>query len=170
MAKDYYRILGLAENAEPEVIRAVFKQLVHRNHPDKQVGEKEQANRIMAEINEAYRHLSEPLSKVKYDQRRGTSIPASDYYQVLGLRHSADAQIIDAAYTALALKYRVSPTRLADINQAYKILSDTTRKKLYDFSPAAFKGSGFSLWKVYLAYTLAFYALVAALYFLIMVL
>ena len=165
MAKDYYRILGLAENAEPEVIRAVFKQLAHRYHPDKHP---DQAYQTMSAINEAYQHLSDPRLKARYDQRRRTHLPGANYYQILGVLSNVDSQMIHAAYTALEQKYRHSPNKLTEINQAYKTLSSATRRKIYDFSPISFQGSGFSLWKIYLAYHVAFYVLIAIIYMLVM--
>ncbi|MGZ3971999.1 MAG: J domain-containing protein, partial [Mucilaginibacter sp.] len=45
ITKNYYRVLGLADNAEDVVIRAAFKLLAHRYHPDKWLAEQETANR-----------------------------------------------------------------------------------------------------------------------------
>jgi len=58
--KDYYRTLGVVEDAADGVIRAAYKALAQRYHPDKWKGERAEANRRMAEINEASAVLSDP--------------------------------------------------------------------------------------------------------------
>ncbi len=63
MAKDYYKILGVARNATKEDIKKAFRQLAHKYHPDK--GGDEQR---FKEINEAYRVLSDERTRAQYDQ------------------------------------------------------------------------------------------------------
>ena len=65
--KDYYRILGVLNDAEDIVIRAAYKALAQRYHPDRWAGEKIEAERRMAEINEAYAVLSDPKRRQDYD-------------------------------------------------------------------------------------------------------
>lgn len=50
---DYYAILGVVPSAEDVVIRAAWKALVQRYHPDRFTGDVAKANARMAEINEA---------------------------------------------------------------------------------------------------------------------
>ncbi len=73
MTKDYYRILGVLDDAEDVVIRAAYKALAQRYHPDKWTGDKEEANRRMQEINEAYAVLSDSVKRKQYDATRGKS-------------------------------------------------------------------------------------------------
>jgi DnaJ-class molecular chaperone len=180
MIKDYYRILGLADNAEDVVIRTAFKLLAHRYHPDKWLQEQPTANRMMAEINEAYRTLSDPLLKLAYDQKRVIYQVDSDFYRILGVLGHVDIKMIQVAYEVLSQKYRHSSShalaekRLVEINQAYQILADVTKRKTYDFkqkSASYFsrsnRRSGLSLWKVYLVYNLVFYLIIAGIIFLL---
>jgi curved DNA-binding protein CbpA len=67
MTKDYYRILGVLDDAEDVVIRAAYKALAQRYHPDKWTGDKEEANRRMQEINQAYAVLSDSVKRKQYD-------------------------------------------------------------------------------------------------------
>jgi hypothetical protein len=64
---------------------------------------------------------------------------AVDYYAVLGVAPSSDDVVIRAAYRALMLKYHPdtnadarSTLKAARINEAYKILSDASRRARYD--------------------------------------
>lgn len=66
--KDYYRILGVLDDAEDIIIKAAYRALAQRYHPDKWSGDQAQATKRMAEINEAYSVLSDAVEKKKYDE------------------------------------------------------------------------------------------------------
>jgi len=51
---DYYAILGVNPTAEDIVIRAAYKALAQRYHPDRCAGSKEEAHRRMTELTEAF--------------------------------------------------------------------------------------------------------------------
>ena len=65
--KDYYKILGILNDAEEIIIRAAYRALAQKYHPDKWSGDAKDANRRMSEINEAYEVLSEKEKREKYD-------------------------------------------------------------------------------------------------------
>lgn len=69
--KDYYVILGVLPDAEEVVIKAAYRALVQRYHPDKYVGgDSNEAQRRTAELNEAYDVLSNPVRRAEYDRQR----------------------------------------------------------------------------------------------------
>lgn len=68
--KDYYAILGVVPSAEDVVIRAAWKALAQRYHPDRFTGDGAEANKRMAEINEAYNVLSNTVQRKAYDKSR----------------------------------------------------------------------------------------------------
>ena len=63
MAKDYYKTLGIAQNATKEEIKKKYRELAHKYHPDK--GGDEQK---FKELNEAYQVLSDEQKRSQYDQ------------------------------------------------------------------------------------------------------
>lgn len=73
--KDYYKILGVNENATQEEIKQAYKKLAMRYHPDKNPGDK-QAEEKFKEINEAYSVLSDPEKRKQYDQLRKFGVGA----------------------------------------------------------------------------------------------
>ncbi len=66
-ADDPYATLGVGQQATPSEIRAAFRRLARRYHPD--VATDEQAGRRMAADNSAYALLSDPVRRQQYDQR-----------------------------------------------------------------------------------------------------
>jgi len=64
--KDYYAILGVPKNASEKEIKAAFKRLARKYHPDMNPGNRE-AEEKFKEINEAYQVLTNPEARRRYD-------------------------------------------------------------------------------------------------------
>jgi len=62
--EDYYDLLQINTNAEPETINRVYRMLAQRYHPDNQQSGNESRFRI---ITEAYAVLNDPEKRAKYD-------------------------------------------------------------------------------------------------------
>ena len=66
--KDYYKILGLETNRVSDVqIKNAYREQAKKYHPDVNIGNKNYEERFK-DINEAYRVLSNNISKRKYDR------------------------------------------------------------------------------------------------------
>jgi curved DNA-binding protein len=65
--KDYYKILGLPRTASDKEIKAAYRKLARKHHPDLNAGNK-QAEARFKEINEANAVLSDPEKRQRYDQ------------------------------------------------------------------------------------------------------
>jgi curved DNA-binding protein CbpA len=62
---DPYRVLQITPTAEQEVVQAAFRALALKYHPDRDTtGE---AARRMAELNEAYRLVRDPVARGQWD-------------------------------------------------------------------------------------------------------
>lgn len=62
----HYHVLKVASDAPIEVIRAAYRVLAARNHPDRCAGDPA-ALRRMQQVNEAYRVLSDPGLRAAHD-------------------------------------------------------------------------------------------------------
>lgn len=74
-----------------------------------------------------------------------------DYYEILEIEKTADANTIKKAYRKLAKKYHPDTNagdaqaeqKFKEVSEAYAVLSDSEKKKLYDqFGHAAFEAGG----------------------------
>lgn len=68
MAKrDLYNVLGVARDASQDDIKKAYRNLARKWHPDRNAGDESAAERFR-DINEAYRTLSEPTNRKRYDR------------------------------------------------------------------------------------------------------
>lgn len=65
--RDYYETLGVAKTAADPELKAAFRKLAMKHHPDKNPGDKA-AEVQFKELNEAYQVLSDPQKRAAYDR------------------------------------------------------------------------------------------------------
>ena len=69
--KDYYKVLGVATDADERTIKKAYRQATKQFHPDKAAAQglsREQAEKKMADINEAYEILNDPELRARFDR------------------------------------------------------------------------------------------------------
>ncbi|TAQ87368.1 hypothetical protein B7494_g4333 [Chlorociboria aeruginascens] len=69
--KDYYKVLGVSRDADELQIKAAYRRMTKANHPDKahKLGiTKEEAEKKMAAVNEAYEVLGDEELRRRFDQ------------------------------------------------------------------------------------------------------
>jgi DnaJ homolog subfamily C member 3 len=69
--KDYYKVLNVPNDADDRTIKRQYRTLTKKFHPDKAMAQgvsKEQAEKKMAAINEAYEVLSDPELRARFDR------------------------------------------------------------------------------------------------------
>ncbi len=67
VGKTHYDNLQVMRNASPEVIRAAYKGLTQRYHPDRHPEDRTRYERVMKIINEAFEVLSDPGKRAEHD-------------------------------------------------------------------------------------------------------
>ena len=82
--KDYYKILGLeTSRVSIDEIKSAYRAAVKKNHPDLNVGDTLAEEKIK-DINEAYKTLSMPALKRKYDRIWNSRNNAKNYQKFKG--------------------------------------------------------------------------------------
>lgn len=82
--KDYYKILGLeTSRVSIDEIKTAYRLSAKKYHPDLNVGDNLAEERIK-DINEAYRTLSSPASKRKYDRIWNSKNNVKNYQKIKG--------------------------------------------------------------------------------------
>ena len=74
--KDYYATLGLTKTASADEIKAAYRKLARKYHPD--VSKEKGAEAKFKEVSEAYQTLKDPEKRAAYDQL-GSYQPGQDF-------------------------------------------------------------------------------------------
>jgi molecular chaperone DnaJ len=68
MSQDYYELLGVGRSASPDDIKKAFRKLAMQHHPDRNQGNKAEAEKKFKELNHAYDILKDPDKRAAYDR------------------------------------------------------------------------------------------------------
>lgn len=66
MDKDYYKIMGVSHDASDKDIKAAYRKLARKYHPD--ISKEPEAEERFKEMGEAYETLRDPAKRAEYDQ------------------------------------------------------------------------------------------------------
>jgi len=103
--KDYYKILGVKNNASEEEIKKAYRKLAMIYHPDKNDGDKK-AEEKFKEIVEAYEVLSNPSKRAEFDSFLGKKTQRTQYSYTYKSQQSTKD---DLFWDDLVSKYKRGP-------------------------------------------------------------
>ena len=66
MEKDYYKIMGVSQDASEKDIKTAYRKLARKYHPD--ISKEPNAEERFKEMGEAYEVLKDPAKRAEYDQ------------------------------------------------------------------------------------------------------
>jgi len=109
--RDYYEVLQLSPNADPDTVTRVYHVLVKRYHPDnQQTGNSEKFHEVV----EAYKVLCDPDKRVaydvRYDENRSATLKIFDEASANDSFES-DRRILDGILSLLFVSRRRDPDR-----------------------------------------------------------
>lgn len=85
--KDYYHILGLDPDADDKAIKAAYRKLARKYHPD--VSSDDNAEEKFKEVSEAYHVLKDAEKRAEYDQLRRYRQSGGDFEPPPGWQNAA---------------------------------------------------------------------------------
>jgi len=103
---DLYEELGLQRNCSNDEIRAAYKKLALKWHPDKNKGNEEEATYKFQRISEAYSILSDPEKRARYD-KYGT-IREDDFDFGDFMAHMNFADLFGSLFEGLTMNFAFS--------------------------------------------------------------
>jgi hypothetical protein len=133
---DHYEILRLSQWADEEAIVRVYRTLAKRFHPDNSETADAQA---FLRVNQAYRILSDPQKRARYDQERATTsggrprfrLRSKEFFEGLKGEQNRRIAILCLLYRRRTIDYQNPGMSLLDIER----LTGFTREEI-----------GFALW------------------------
>ncbi len=75
--KDYYQILGVERNADANAIKAAYRKMARKYHPD--VSKEKDAEERFKDLQEAHEVLKDPEKRAAYDQLGANWRPGQDF-------------------------------------------------------------------------------------------
>jgi curved DNA-binding protein CbpA len=141
--KDYYAILGIVSSADEETIKAVYRLLSKKYHPDTTKEESEEAAQKIRDINEAYAVLSDKTLRKKYDKERKHNNSSHESYYEEETTNEDDYADLDSDWGKAVSYYPVLNERREQLGKFSRDLADTfrlyilTEKKYSNFEEIA---------------------------------
>lgn len=132
--KDHYEVLGVARSTPPEVIKAAWRALAQKYHPDR--NKEPHATGVLKSINVAYEVLSDPDKRAAYDRELGIEREgscASRHESESGRQQSAWSDAWEQGNVQYVLYYRRGVVRehreWQQLEQDRKTMELTRRQK-----------------------------------------
>lgn len=150
---NYYQILEVEKNASDKEIRDSYKTLIKKYHPDIYTGNKEFAEKITAELNEAYKVLSSPEKRAEYDLSLLPPTPSQNNSNIdpnIEKKYEYYQKVYENTYTA-----QEEAEEQENWNQKFK-------KKLYTFVDEHTQSLSYKS-KVFIVFSIIFVALLITL-------
>lgn len=136
--KDYYGILGLLPNAEAFLIKAAYKVLIQKYHPDKfdEPILRSEAEAKVKSINEAYAVLSDPKKRQQYDEFLKQTNRQNEYHEN-DSEESSVSDLINRIDWAMVVEY------VPEVHEIYKDLEKISPILAFNFQLYVLKDKAF---------------------------
>ena len=126
---DYYSTLGVLPEADDVVIKAAYRALAQRYHPDKWHGDATEANRRMAALNDAYAVLGNKQSREEYDRSR----EKTGHSEFGSKDNEAQEEAFDSALHDVEERWAIAVEVFPDLNNYRNNLANISKSLAFDF-------------------------------------
>ncbi len=130
--QNYYEVLQVLRSAEQEVIKAAYRTLARRYHPDSFEGDKAFANSRMQAINEAYEVLGDPGRRAAYDQKCGETNADDSFFSEA-----------DEADRDFAQRWQIAAKYCPEADVGFKYLEKLSSRLAFSFGSYLLETQGF---------------------------
>ena len=120
--KDYYEILGVKRDASETEIKSAYRKLARKYHPD--VNKEKGAEEKFKDINEAYRILSNPSARRKYDRAWNTNIGKDRNKEKNGQNMKTSESILGEAFNMFFGSKKEKSTESKEKNKKTQVKGD----------------------------------------------
>lgn len=115
--KTFYEILGVLSDAEQIVIKAAYRALSQKYHPDKWGGDPKISHEKMSEVNLAFETLSNGELKEIYDRRLNETQKSNQYES-----ESTTEDVFQEYYSQTEADWKLAAEYFPDIEEKFKYL------------------------------------------------
>ena len=115
--KTYYEILGVLPDAEQIVIKAAYRALSQKYHPDKWDGDPKISHEKMSEVNLAFETLSNEELKETYDRRLNETQKSNQYES-----ESTAEDVFQEYYSQTETDWKLAVEYFPDIEEKFRCL------------------------------------------------
>ena len=138
---DYYSTLGVLPDADDVVIKAAYRALAQRYHPDKWTGDADEANRRMAALNKAYEVLGNKQSRADYDKSRENTGRAE-----FGSKESeGQDEAFNSALNEIEERWAIAVEVFPDLNEYRGRLAKISTALAFDFVMLLLESKNFKI-------------------------
>ena len=120
---DYYKILGVSEDADAKEIKAKYRKLAMKYHPDRNPNDKK-AEEMFKTVSEAYEILGDENKRKEYDEKRKNKRNSNNSQRFDGKKSSMAEQNSESAKRGAEAFFRNFSANPNDIKNMFESAFD----------------------------------------------
>ena len=128
---DYYKILGVSEDADAKEIKAKYRKLAMKYHPDRNPDDKK-AEEMFKAISEAYEILGDENKRKEYDEKRKNKRNSNNSQRFDGKKSSRAEQNSESAKRGAEAFFRNFSANPNDIKNMFESAFDVNNMSSSD--------------------------------------
>ncbi len=137
---DLYAVLGVLPDAEDIVIKAAYRALAQRYHPDKWTGNADEAQRRMSELNLAYGVLSDKAKRAEYDRTK----KRTDQTEFGAEKNDYQSEAFKTALEEVEERWRTATSIFPDLQASRDRLNQISSSLAFAFVTQLLESKAFS--------------------------